>query len=89
MLWRKSQMLLGSGMAVIWYRPEAAALIRPLAWELPYAVCVALKRPKEKKRVSTEKCWKYEISTFDIQNYFQIPYCGVFKYFFGLPTEGT
>ena len=27
----------------------AAALIRPLAWELSYAVCVALKRKKKKK----------------------------------------
>ena len=27
----------------LWYRPEAAALIRPLAWEPPYAAGVALK----------------------------------------------
>ena len=25
----------------------AAAWIRPLAWEIPYAVCVALKRQKK------------------------------------------
>ena len=30
----------------LWRRPEAAALIRPLGWELPYAEGVA---PKEKK----------------------------------------
>uniref|UniRef100_A0A8D0IZF5 Uncharacterized protein n=1 Tax=Sus scrofa TaxID=9823 RepID=A0A8D0IZF5_PIG len=28
--------------------PEAAPLIRPLAWELPYISDVALKRPKKK-----------------------------------------
>ena len=33
----------------LWCRLAAAALIRPLAWELPYAVGVALKR-KGKKR---------------------------------------
>ena len=30
----------------LWRRPAAAALIRLLAWELPYAVGVALKRHK-------------------------------------------
>ena len=30
----------------LWYRPGAAALIHPLAWELPYAVGVALKSKK-------------------------------------------
>ena len=30
----------------VWYRPAAAALIRPLAWELLYTVGVALKRKK-------------------------------------------
>ena len=34
----------------LWRRPKAAALIRPLAWELPYAMGVALKRQKDKKR---------------------------------------
>ena len=28
----------------LWCRPSATALIRPLAWELPYAAGVALKR---------------------------------------------
>ena len=31
----------------LWCRPAAAALIRPLAWELPYATGVALKRKKK------------------------------------------
>ena len=34
----------------LWCRPVATALIEPLAWELPYATGVALK--KKKKRVS-------------------------------------
>ena len=29
-----------------WCKPAATALIRPLAWELPYATGVALKRQK-------------------------------------------
>ena len=44
-------MQLGPGMAVaIW--PAGAALIRPLAWEIPYAAGVALKRKKKKHRIS-------------------------------------
>ena len=37
----------------VWCRPLATALIRPLAWEPPYAEGVALekvKRPKKKKK---------------------------------------
>ena len=34
----------------LWCRAAAAALIRPLAWEPPYAVGAALKGPKKKKR---------------------------------------
>ena len=34
----------------LWCRLAAAALIRPLAWEPPYAASVALKRQKKKKR---------------------------------------
>ena len=34
----------------LWWGLAAAALIRPLAWELPYAAGVTLKRPKKKKR---------------------------------------
>ena len=33
----------------VWYRLTAAAQIRPLAWELPYASGVALKRRGRKK----------------------------------------
>ena len=36
----------------LWYRLAVAALIQPLAWELPYTMGVVLKRPKKKKKVS-------------------------------------
>ena len=39
----------------LWRRPEATALIQPLAWELPYAVGVALKKPKKKKKKERER----------------------------------
>ena len=42
-LWYRSQMWLGSTLLWLWYRPAGAALIRPLAWEIPYAPGLALK----------------------------------------------
>ena len=53
-------------MLWLWRRPVATAPIQPLAWEPPYAVDVALKRWKKKKKkeinsnyVSSEVfCWK-------------------------------
>ena len=33
----------------LWYRPETAALIRPLAWEPSYAEGAALEKGKKKK----------------------------------------
>ena len=41
----------GSDLALLWLwcRPVATALIRPLAWEPPYATGVALRRTKDKK----------------------------------------
>ena len=33
----------------LWHRPAAATQIRPLAWDLPYAVGEALKRRKKIK----------------------------------------
>ena len=44
----------GSELAFLWlwYGPAAAALIQPLGWEPPYAVDVALKRKKKKKKIS-------------------------------------
>ena len=40
----------GSHPALKWLWLEVAALIRPLAWEHPYAACVALKKQKKKER---------------------------------------
>jgi len=38
-------------LALLWLcRLAAAALIRPLAWKLPYAAGVALKRKRKKKK---------------------------------------
>ena len=33
-----------------WYRPSAIALIRPLAWETPYAASAALKSKTNKQQ---------------------------------------
>ena len=46
-------MRLGSGVAVLWRRPATTAPIRPLAWEPPYAMGVALKRPQRPKKKET------------------------------------
>ena len=37
----------------LWCRPAAAALIRPLAWEIPYAAGAALK----KKKIHLDECY--------------------------------
>ena len=34
----------------LWHRPAAAAPILPLAWELPYAMGMSLKKRKQKKK---------------------------------------
>ena len=43
----------------LWYRPASRALIRPLAWEPPYAADAALKDKKKKKKKSLAG-WKKE-----------------------------
>ena len=48
----------GSDPKLLWCRLAAAALIWPLAWEHPYAVNVALKRPNKIKSRG-EKCPLY------------------------------
>jgi len=40
----------GSDLALLWCRLAATALIRPLAWEPPYATSVALKGQKTRKK---------------------------------------
>ena len=51
-LWCRLQTQLGSDLALLWlwHRLAATALIRPLAWEPPYAVGEALKIQKKKKK---------------------------------------
>ena len=39
----------------LWCRLAATAQIQPLAWEPPYAACVALKRQKKKKKKEKRK----------------------------------
>ena len=46
----RSQMQLRSGIAVAVAWSAAVAPIQPLAWELSYAMGVALKRKKKKKK---------------------------------------
>ena len=43
-------MWLGSGVAVAVGRPVAEAWIQPLAWELPYATGMALKKSQKKEK---------------------------------------
>ena len=50
----------------LWHRLEATALIQILAWKLPYAMYVALKRKKQTNKKQREKMnlantEKYEI----------------------------
>ena len=42
----------GSDPEWLWHRPAAVAPIHPLAWELPYATGVALKRKTKHQLVS-------------------------------------
>ena len=49
----------GSDPTLLWCRLEAAAPIRPLAWEPPYVTGVALE--KAKKRHTHKKVYKYRV----------------------------
>ena len=64
-------MWLGSGIAVTVCRLAAEVLIRPLAWEIPYAVGAAIKREKKKGVLlytQTHKIQKITIKNIDINN---------------------
>ena len=52
-LWCKLQVQLRS--VLLWHRPAAAVPIPPLAWELPYAAGLAVKKKKKKKQASWRK----------------------------------
>ena len=64
-LWCRLQMPLDPALLWFWRRPVATALIRPLAWEPPYATCAALERQKrqKKKTTTTTKNLKLKYST--------------------------
>ena len=49
-LWCRSQTWLGSCLLWLWRRLAATALIQHLAWELPYAMGVALKKAYTQRR---------------------------------------
>ena len=42
-------------MLWLWRRPVTTALIRPLAWEPPYATGAALEKKKKKKKRKKER----------------------------------
>ena len=48
----------------LWCRPAAVALIQPLAWEPPYAACVALKSQKKQKKNKNKK----KLTVTEIEN---------------------
>ena len=50
----------------LWCRSTAAAPIRPLAWELPYAACAALKRKKKKNQ--NQKTQRHPGSDFPVSD---------------------
>ena len=59
-------------LLLLWYRLAAIAPIQAQAWELPYVVSAALKRPKKKERKEKKSMWTYmteltiQLSSFKI-----------------------
>ena len=55
----------GSDLALLWLwcRPAATTPIQSLAWEPPYALGVALKRPKTKKKKKKKEKAKQTTTT--------------------------
>ena len=47
------------GLLWLWHRTAAVALIRPLAWETPYAAGAALKSNKQTKQIINVECWPF------------------------------
>ena len=52
------------------------APIRPLAWELPYAAGIALKRKEKEKKRKRKENWAREIVTYNSKNYIYRGYKG-------------
>ena len=64
-LWSKSQTQLGSALLWLWCRPAAVAPNRPIGWERPHAMRVALKRQNKE----TEQASEPDSDTAGIRNY--------------------
>ena len=60
--WVKDRVLSDDALLWLWRRLAAAALIQPLAWELPFALGAALKRKRKKKKNNS---WDLHITLFD------------------------
>jgi len=67
-LWCRLRTGLGSGIAVLWRKPEATAPIQPLNWEASYAVGAALKRQKIKIKKRRKKNNPSELQKLFISN---------------------
>ena len=52
----------------LWHRPAAVALIRPLAWEPPYAMNAALKKDKRPKKKNFRRLLLVSGYQFNLQN---------------------
>ena len=52
----------------LWLRPEATAPIRPLAWEAPHAMGVALKRHTHKKFSSSVALDEFQVITSHMES---------------------
>mgnify|MGYP001375972963 CR=1 FL=1 len=67
----------------LWGRPAAVAPIRPLTWELPYAVSAALKSKKKEKKekgihqVRPDDAW--EVLPLYMETFFSL---SLFSFFF-------
>ena len=51
----------------LWCRLAATALIRPLAWEPPYAAGAALEKTEKKKKRKKENYWPIQFCIFAIE----------------------
>ena len=69
----------------LWRRPVATAPIRPLAWELPYAPGVALKKKKTEKQF-------YHVTLFFclfFLPFFFLPFLGLLPWHMEVPRLGV
>jgi len=62
----------------LWLGPAAAALIQPLAWELPYAASAAVERKKEK----IENYWKIQLTVSKIMLHLWVHSLESYSFFF-------